>query len=233
VITYKHFEVARALALGLVIFVSASFMAPTVAMGEGKGPVKRSAFPTEANEGPPFYARIDPYWEVPVPQDGDWAAIVFYRAPECVPTDFNLLLFFDFPAFDPATGFYPGFLRCPDLRVHGFELWPTARLEDPAPRMILFQGEGDTPVWFVLWSELKPVVNGGHLTMLDLEDTNLMPSLRKGTAHFFSETLHVSGGAVVPKILMIASGTLADGTDFKLRFMRNPGNNSARITFSE
>jgi hypothetical protein len=229
----KHLEVARVLALALVMIISASLAAPAVAMGQGSGSEKRSAFPTEANEGPPFYARIDPGWEVPVPVDGDWAAIVFYRAPHCVPTDFNLLLFFDFPAFDPATGFYPGFLRCPDLRVHGFELWPTARLQDPAPRKIRFLGDGDVPVWFVLWSELKPVLDGGHVTMLDLEDMNLMPSMRKGTAHFFTETLHPSGGAVIPKIFMVASGTLDDGTDFKLRSMRNPGTISTRITFSD
>jgi hypothetical protein len=67
----------------------------------------------------------------------------------------------------------------------------------------------------------------------DLDDMNLMPSMRKGTAHFFTETLHPSGGAVIPKILMVASGTLDNGTDFKLRFMRNSGTISTRITFSD
>jgi hypothetical protein len=48
----------------------------------------------EQGPGVPAYARIEAGRVI---QDGAWAAIVFYRLPECVPQDFNLLRFFDPP----------------------------------------------------------------------------------------------------------------------------------------
>ena len=47
----------------------------------------RLAFPEET-PGPPYYARIS---SEGAPQTAQWAAIVFYRDPSCVPSDFNLL----------------------------------------------------------------------------------------------------------------------------------------------
>ena len=62
----------------------------------------------------PAYVRLQGLadGDVLVPNDGVWAAITFYRNLECVPTDFNLL------------GFYDGLraLQC-TLTVEGVEVW--------------------------------------------------------------------------------------------------------------
>jgi hypothetical protein len=53
--------------------------------------------------GLPYYARIEgsaPY----VLHDGAYAAIVFYRGPEGIPEDFNLLAFFDLPTGPESPG---------------------------------------------------------------------------------------------------------------------------------
>ena len=53
----------------------------------------------------PFYARLEAGL---IHTDGEWAAIAFYRPPECVGPDFNLLNLFDGSAFGcrPADGPY-------------------------------------------------------------------------------------------------------------------------------
>src|SRR4030095_7892709 len=65
----------------------------------------------EDNE-PVFYARINggefTGGQEDIYHTEEWAAIVFYRQPDCVPSGFNLLTFFDFSiwALPPAD-------RCP------------------------------------------------------------------------------------------------------------------------
>ena len=46
----------------------------------------------------PFYARAPRDGLI---HDGEWVVVVFYRPASCIPADFNLLDFFDFPG---ATG---------------------------------------------------------------------------------------------------------------------------------
>ena len=68
-------------------------------------------WPSAADPGLPFYARVEllpPY----VFNDGEWAAIIFYREPACVPENFNLIGFFD----------VPGAFFCPHT-VQGHSLW--------------------------------------------------------------------------------------------------------------
>ena len=57
----------------------------------------RTDWPSAEDPGPPFYARIDDVAHF-VFHDGEWAAILFYRDPSCIPANFNLLQFFDPPA---------------------------------------------------------------------------------------------------------------------------------------
>ncbi|HET9587888.1 MAG TPA: hypothetical protein VFO91_03770 [Anaerolineales bacterium] len=98
----------------LVLTLAAAIAWPQAAAADG-GPV-RTTFPSEDNPGPPFYARFQdspPY----IFSDGEWAVIYFYRDPNCVPANFNLLLFFDFA--DSFGG---------PLEVHGFDLWERVRL---------------------------------------------------------------------------------------------------------
>ena len=57
--------------------------------------------------GGPFYARVESGL---IHNNGEWAAIAFYRPPGCVPHDFNLL-----DLFNPAA------VDCPSF-VAGFEI---------------------------------------------------------------------------------------------------------------
>src|SRR5262249_30561728 len=108
-------------------------------------------------------------------QDGEWAAIPFYRPPECVPVDFNLLDWYDASL---------AALDCPFL-LEGFIVLPDPT--DTFPRSSELHGLGAVPIWFVKWSELQDAMAGGELTILDLA---LLPSLRIGTATMYQEQLH-------------------------------------------
>src|SRR5687768_14188345 len=74
---------------------------------------------TEDGGDVPFYARISTIGEPDqVFHDDQWAVIVFYRPPSCVPKNVNLLAFFDFPG---PSG--PGAFACNPPTTAGFNLW--------------------------------------------------------------------------------------------------------------
>jgi hypothetical protein len=139
----------------------------------------------------PYYARIE---RNEVLQDGEWAAIVFYRPPACVPDSFNLLNFYDFAAFD-----------CTPPTTDGFIIWSGEPWESDPIQIRLYENPV-VPVWFVEWVELKEAIRGG-LTMPELE---ALPSLRTGSATTYSETLHPSGAVKVPMINIVAEGNMDD-----------------------
>ncbi len=154
--------------------------------------------------GIPAYARV----ERPTIHTDEWAAIVFYRDPECVPADFNLLDFIDFPrAFDCR------------LTVSGFEVWDNGPDIDGGPRHAYSSGHG-VPVWFVDWSIFQGAIADDFLTMTELE--SLAPL--KGSATTFHEVIHpivppgMTGGAKVPHLTITASGVLPDGRSFQLLY---------------
>lgn len=168
----------------------------------------RTTWPSVEDPGPPFYARI-----VPSPphflNDGEWAAIVFYRDPRCVPAGFNLLLFFDAPA---AFG-------CP-LTVHGASLWQ----DEPfigAPKIANSSGDGAVPVWFVPMVTADQAIQDGVLTIGELAG---LEGLLVGHADGFNEVLHPSplppelggGGHPNHKLTLNAHGQLEDGRQFNL-----------------
>lgn len=193
-------------------------LAVCATIGMGSVPDARAAVRTVIpgeDPGPPFYARIERPYAGGEPggtiHSDEWAAIVFYRSPACVPPDFNLLDFFDVPA---AFG-------CA-LTVEGFEVWanggPPA---DEAPLHALLRGTGNVPVWFVSWPALQAAMADDVITISELSG---MPSLRKGHASYFHETLHPTGGAERGNKLEInASGTLVDGGAFRLHASRTLG----------
>ncbi len=160
----------------------------------------------EDNE-PPFYARIG---QDEIYHNDDWAAIVFYRDPSCVPADFNLLEFFDFEP-DPVFGLRV--FGCP-LTIAGFEVWKNGLGLDLAPTQGKYHGLGAVPVWFVSWPELQTLKADNVLTIGELSSAS---SLRIGSASFYSETLHPTGGAQVPHITIDAHGQLTDGTRFQFQ----------------
>jgi hypothetical protein len=173
----------------------------------------------EQGPGIPAYARIngEPLSIRPwVVQDGTWAAIAFYRLPECVPRDFNLLSFFDIPrAF-----------RCP-LTVRGFEIWKNGLPPvDFAPIQSELRGLGAVPIWFVKWNELQAAIADGTLTVSELWT---IPSLRVGSAGFFQESLHPLGApAARGSLQIVAHGLLSNGAAFQLE-VASPDQDSISI----
>lgn len=162
-------------------------------------------FSRESGGGVPAYARIERLdtGEALVHTDGKWAAITFYRDPEGVPIDFNLLDFFDAPrAFeDPLT-------------TEGFEIWRVAPWEegaDASPLQVVSYGLGAVPIWFVRLDELRGAIDDDDLTMGELE---ALPSLIIGSAVYFKETLHPYQGAQQTKTQIVARGTLEGGGSF-------------------
>jgi hypothetical protein len=142
----------------------------------------------------PYYARVLP---------GEaWSVIVFYRPPSCVPPEFDLYsTFFDVPqVFDcdpPTTG--------------GFAIFDN---DAPVPSQLKLHGLGTVPIWFVQTSELAAVAADDAITLGELET---LPSLMVGTASSYQEVLHPLGGAQVPKIMVVARGTLEDGRFFQVQ----------------
>ena len=167
----------------------------------------RTTFPSAEDPGPPFYARIGDILPHAF-DDGEWAAIYFYRDPNCVPEDFNLLTFFDFGAFG-----------CP-LEVEGFDLWEVEPLSAP-PKIIISRGTGAVPVWFVPLVVFNQAIADGELTIGELAG---LQGLLVGTADQFNETHHPEpfppelggGGHPNPKIITNAHGQLEDGRRFNL-----------------
>ncbi|MBP1596987.1 MAG: hypothetical protein H6Q05_2364 [Acidobacteria bacterium] len=164
----------------------------------------------EIGGGPPFYARIERLENgvVLVHNDGEWAAITFYRDPAIVPADFNLLDFFD-PGLDIMSD-----AARESLTVEGFEIWRIAPWEpgaDSAPIQEHSFGLGAVPIWFVKMGELEDAYSDGALYMTEMES---LPSLNKGSAVYFKETLHPSQAAQQTKTQVVAKGTLDQGGSF-------------------
>ena len=155
--------------------------------------------------GTPAYARTDrPF----VLHTDEWAAIIFYRTPACVPIDFNLLDFVDAPrAFGCA------------LTISGFELWDNGPGIDGGPRHAISSGLA-VPVWFVPWPQLQAALADDVLTITELGSLDPL----KGTATTFHEILNpfvppgTTGGAKVPHLTITASGFLPDGRSFQIEF---------------
>jgi hypothetical protein len=155
----------------------------------------RLLVPEQSPSGP-YYARIERGY---VHEANGWVAIAFYREPDCVRPNFNLLNFFDFTNI-------PAIFGCP-LTIHGFELWDPDN--DMGPKQARYEGNGEVPVWFVSVENFNAAMPG--LTMNELR---AMPSLMEGVATRFEETLHPSGGANRSMLRLVASGDLPDGRTF-------------------
>jgi hypothetical protein len=155
--------------------------------------------------GPPFYASIARPPGGQIFQDGEWAAIPFLRATDCVLPDSNLLDGFDLRAF-----------RCP-LTVHGFDIYKNGPPPiDPVPVYALLMGDGAVPIWFVRWSELQAAIADGELSIGELAS---LPSLLIGSASFFEYVNQIGvlrrQGPGNGKIEIASSGTLNDGREFQ------------------
>lgn len=143
----------------------------------------------------PFYARAEPPADVGgfAYHTDEWAAIVFYRDPSCVPEDFNLFQFYDFN-FGAVFG-------CMSL-VDGFALHVEPDGVTP-PKVSNLSGTA-VEIWFVPWDdEFQQAVEAEALTVDQLEN---MDGLVKGIATQFREVLNSVENHPQPKINLTASG---------------------------
>jgi hypothetical protein len=147
----------------------------------------------------PFYARAEPPSEVGgfAYRTDEWAAIVFYRQPDCVPQSFNLFEFYDIPGAFGCT---------PTIRGHALHVEP---LGMTPPKLSHLSGN-EVPIWFVpLRGAFEQAVEAGVLTMAQL---SAMPGLRKGVATHFQEELSTIENHPVPKINVTARGYILPGS---------------------
>ncbi len=81
---------------------------------------------------------------------------------------------------------------------------------------------GAVPVWFVSWPVLQSAAADGVLTITELAS---LPTLVRGYADQFNETLHPYQGARNGHLEINASGVLSDGRSFRLHVsaVNNPG----------
>jgi hypothetical protein len=132
----------------------------------------------------------------------DYVPIVFYRNPECVRPDFDLLHVFDVPA-----AFY-----CLPLTMEGFSIFEDAAnipLGVP-PFQAKFSGD-EVPMAFVD-RETYNVIAADGLTIGDFTADMW------GTATSYKEVLQPSPDANVFLLNIVAEGALdQDGTQFRLR----------------
>jgi hypothetical protein len=146
---------------------------------------------------PPAYAALGHGF---LPHTNEWAVVVFYRSPGCIPNDFNLLDFLDFSGSP---------FLC-DLHIEGRSTWIS--LDDPYPAAQFFRGTGAVPVWFVRWPELQSAAADDVLTIGELA---ALPSLTVGSASFFHESVRNDiRGQRGGNETLVASGTLTDGPSF-------------------
>ncbi len=176
--------------------LAAVFVAAASLLGQTVGAIERYVVPDQSAGGP-FYARLERGF---VHTTDEWVAVAFYREPACVRANFNLLNFFDFANI-------PAIFACP-LTVHGLEIWKDG--VDTGPMQSKLFGNGAVPVWFVSVQDFNAALPG--ITIAELAG---MPSLRKGYATFFEETLHPAGAAVQTMLHISSYGWLEDGAAFQ------------------
>jgi hypothetical protein len=166
----------------------------------------------------PFYARIE---HNEVFHSDEWAVLVFYRSPACVPEGFNLLDQFHFPSESDAGAF-----ECQPPTVEGFALWDEGPGIDDAPTQVKLHGLGAVPVWFVSWKDsdtgapgFETAIADGVLTVSELEGLHLF---QKGTATSYTETIHPFQSNRNGMIQFAGKGTLdASGQPFFVQALFN------------
>jgi hypothetical protein len=201
----KPFNGKRPLWLAVVV----AMLSNVPVSPSAQGPL-RLRFP-EQDPGGPVYARVERPFLV---HNDLYAAIVFYRGPDCVPADFDLLDNVDLEGFPTDARAF----RCP-LTVDGFQIWTTHAFPGP-PNFVLTTGSGAVPVWFVAWSELQAALADDTLLIDELRS---MSSLQEGYANHFQETLQLTATAQTLSINLVASGAMTDGRSFWVNYVFRSG----------
>lgn len=154
-------------------------------------PENTSVLFPEEDPGIPIYARVGPILNQFFVTD-DQLVIPFYRDPQCVSDNFNLLNYYDPPA---AFG-------C-ELTVEGrFVIEKEAEAGD-FPIMVHTVGN-QVPIWVVNWPDFQMQMESGSVTMADLKAMN--PTI--GMADSFDEFL--SPRMSDHQVIIEASGAILD-----------------------
>jgi hypothetical protein len=162
--------------------------------------IERYVVPDQSASGP-FYARLERGF---VHMTDRWVAVAFYRDPACVRANFNLLNFFDFANI-------PAIFGC-TLTVHGMEIWKNGVASDSGPMQSKLFGDGAVPVWFVSVPDFNAAAADNRVTIVELAG---LPSLKKGYATYYEETLHPAGSATQTMLHISSYGWLEEGTAFQ------------------
>lgn len=160
----------------------------------------------EDDPGPPFYARVTPIMNEFFHSNG-WLAIPFYREPDCIPPDFDLLGLYHFSSESD-----PGAFGCP-LLLEGVAYIEPDAPPNSFPKHVTMQGLGAVPVWFVPMERFEPAVADEELTLAELKA--LDPQF--GTATSFKEELRPR--AEDHNIDIASEGTLNDGRSFRFNLL--------------
>lgn len=203
------------LTLAAIAILSGLVLAPVAQAQPLPGqPAERLDFPV-TSPGVPAYARLElliPGFDVP--RSEQWAAVVFYRDPDCIPLDFDLGQFFHLPGPDGLGAF-----ACP-LLIEGREIWENGPGSDLAPIYAYSRNAvPDLPIWFMAIDELQPLFDRGFVFIDEIE---ALPSLLRGKAWRFEESLYPNGAAASPGLTLQANGRLESGGQFKIDWHFHP-----------
>ena len=189
-------------------------VAGVVVIGLGLMPGAAAAQVRVDSQQLPFYARI-------VTGTGEWTPVIFNRPVDCIPENFNLLLFFDPPRV----------FACGPMTVDGFAVWETGPGLDPAPIHSRYRGLGEVPVWLVRTEDYLAARQDGVLTIGELEA--LDPVM--GHARRFTQVQHPSPPAESNLLTVNATGTLQDGRTFRLHITHqaDTGHDVIQVNFGE
>jgi hypothetical protein len=176
--------------------------------------------PLDSGGQVPFYAR---FGGGEMFSDGEWTTIVFYRPADCIPPDFNMMQFFDFPG---EAG--PGAMGCNPPTIASLEYWENGPETDPAPLRAETTGLGAVPIWFVSQADLDQAIGDDVVTIGELAS---LPSLIKGTAETYEELLYPSQTNEVSRVDYTGRGTLEDGRSFEVVADYEGGSGTMEISF--
>lgn len=161
----------------------------------------RVTFPSP-DPGVPSYARLGSTLNQ-VFGTADWVMVPFYRDPDAIPGNFDLLRLFDFPG---PNG--PGAFAAP-LRISGFYMVEAGAPLGTFPRVAVSTGTA-VPFWFVRRATFDAAAADHILTMDELRGLSPL----KGTANSFQELLRPRVGEHL--VVLDAKGTLSDGRAFSV-----------------
>ena len=140
----------------------------------------------------PMYARIMDNLE------SEYVPVLFYRNPECVNPDFNLLLYYDVPAA----------FMCLPLTVEGFAIFED-RETNPFDPPVQSKLIGNSVPFVFIERATYDLIAADGLTIDDLRDYGIW-----GTATSYKEVLQPTPPGLLN---IVAEGTRDDGVTFRFR----------------